>query len=142
MSDSTIYLLLFPVVRTVAEGHRMVAQGWVLFKEAMETAGAGDLPQLLCHLRGVATPTLSPVPAPVPIDVQPQQGAAAEPNIAAQSPVKQEGEELVVVVVGGMKMGLSSVQHCEGVEEWLQCPHKVGPHRKGPCECPLQLLHL
>ena len=43
MLNSTI-LTLFAAVRMVAEGHRMVAQWWALFKEAMESAGAGDLP--------------------------------------------------------------------------------------------------
>ena len=85
------YLLLFPVVRTVAEGHRMVMQGWALFEEAMETAGAMDLPQLLHHLRGVTTPIPPPAPVPVPMDVQPQQGAAVEPSKAAHSLVKQGG---------------------------------------------------
>ena len=84
------YLLLFPAVRTVAEGHRMVVQEWALFEEAMETAGAGEMPQLLCHLRGMTTPTLPP--APVPMDVQPQQEAAVEPSTAAQSLVKQDGK--------------------------------------------------
>ena len=35
----------------------MVADGWALFEEPIEGAGEGDLPQLLCHLRGVMTPT-------------------------------------------------------------------------------------
>ena len=82
------YLLLFPAVKTVAEGHRMMVQGWLLFEEAVETAGAGDLPQLLHYLRGTTTPTLPPAPAPVPMDVQAQQGAAAEPSTTAHSPVK------------------------------------------------------
>ena len=56
MSDSAI-LTSFVAMRTVAEGHRMVAQGWALFEEAVETAGAGDLPQLLHHLRGMMTLT-------------------------------------------------------------------------------------
>ena len=46
------YLLFFLVVRTVAEGHRMVAQDWALFQEVIKGAGKGDLPQLLHHLRG------------------------------------------------------------------------------------------
>ena len=53
-SNSTI-VTSFVVVRTVAEGHRMVLQGWALFKEAVEAEVVGDLPQLLCHLRGMIT---------------------------------------------------------------------------------------
>ena len=36
-----------PAVRTVAVGHRMIVDGWGMFKEAVNEAGAGDLPQLL-----------------------------------------------------------------------------------------------
>ena len=46
---------LLVVVRKVAAGHKMVAQGhaavaegWQLFEEAVEEAGSGDLPNLLC----------------------------------------------------------------------------------------------
>ena len=74
----------------MAESDRMVVQGWVLFEEAVEIAGAEDLPQLLHHLRGMTILTPPLAPAPVPMDVQPQQGAAAEPSPAAQSLVKQE----------------------------------------------------
>ena len=42
MLNSTI-LTSFLEVRTLAEGHRMVAQGWALFEEAVEAAGVGDL---------------------------------------------------------------------------------------------------
>ena len=34
-------------VRTVAAGHRMIMEGWEMFKEVVEAAGTGDLPQLL-----------------------------------------------------------------------------------------------
>ena len=90
----------------VAEGHRMVAQGWTLFEEAVGTAGPGDLPQLLCHLKGVTTPTPPPTPAPapgpagqVPMDVPPQQQGTP-----VSSPVKIErGDQPVVLMVGGVR---------------------------------------
>ena len=65
MSDSKI-VTLFLSVRKVAAGHRLVANGWALFKEAIEGAGEGDLPQLLHHLRGVMTPMLPPQTMDVP----------------------------------------------------------------------------
>ena len=49
----TVILTLFLTTRTVAAGHRMVDNGWALFKEAIEGTGEGDLPQLLHHLRGL-----------------------------------------------------------------------------------------
>ena len=67
----------------------MVAQGWTLFEEAVESAGAGDLPQLLHHLKGVTMPTPPPALAsgPVLMDVpQPQEQSTPQP-----SPVKHEG---------------------------------------------------
>ena len=76
MLNSTI-LTLFVAIRMVAEGHRMVEQGWTLVKEAIESPGPGDLGQLLCHLKGVTTLTPPPVPAPasgpVAMDVPQQQ---------------------------------------------------------------------
>ena len=40
MLNSVPYLL---AVRTVAAGHRMIAEGWEMFEEAVEAAGTGDL---------------------------------------------------------------------------------------------------
>ena len=34
----------------IVEGHKAVAEGWRIFKEAVDGVGVGDLPQLLCHL--------------------------------------------------------------------------------------------
>ena len=55
----------------VAAGHRMVADGWVIFEEAIEGAGEGDLPKLLHHLRGLMTPTQPPPESAAPTDVPP-----------------------------------------------------------------------
>ena len=79
----------------IAVGHRMVVDGWTLFEEAIEGAGEGDLPQLLCHLRGVMTPTLPPQQSVAPTDMPP-----------VQLPVKRIktenlGDQPVVVMVGG-----------------------------------------
>ena len=105
MSNSTI-LTLFIAFRMVAEGHRMVAQMWTLFKEAVESAGPGDLLELLRHLKGVTTisppppPASAPGPAPGPVamDVPQQQQGTPQP-----SPVKIErGDQPVVLMVGGV----------------------------------------
>ena len=137
MSNSVPYLL---AVRTVAAGHRMIVEGWEMFKEAVEAAGTGDLPQLLRSLRGMTMPTPPPPPPPTPPPAGPieQQGATAVAmevaGVSGVSPVKKEGasSEPVVVVVGGdKKMGLSTVFNCRGVEEWLQHPYQAGPYRKG-----------
>ena len=69
-------LTLFSAVRTVAEGHRMIVDGWTKFEEVVENAGAGDLPQLLWHLKGMMTltSTMPPAPTPAPMDVQSVSG--------------------------------------------------------------------
>ena len=87
----------------VAEGHRMVAQRWTLFEKAVRTAGPGDLLQLLCHLKGVTTPTPPPAPPlaprPVPMDVPPQQQGTP-----LSSPVKIErGDQPVVLIIEGVR---------------------------------------
>ena len=88
----------------------MVADGWRLFEEAVESVGAGDLPQLLRSIRSMTTPpppvppattTLVPVtPVPMQMDVTP---GTSEPGASAASPVKNEGDEPVVVLVGGVR---------------------------------------
>ena len=51
-------------IRTVAAGHRMIADGWGMFEEAITEAGAGDLPQLLRSVRSMTTPPpATPPPA-------------------------------------------------------------------------------
>ena len=49
----------------VAEGHSTVVEGWKLFKEAVEETGPGDLPQLLCQLKG-KTMLTETIPSPLP----------------------------------------------------------------------------
>ena len=77
------------MVRTVAAGYRMVANGWALFKEAIEGAGEGDLPQLLHHLRGVTTPTLPPQQSLVAIDVP--QMMTTTPSLAKKIKTENVG---------------------------------------------------
>ena len=79
----------------IAAGHRMVADGWTLFEEAIEGAGEGDLPQLLHHLMGVITPTLPPQQSAAPTDVPQVQ--------LPMKKIKMEnfGDQPVVVMVGG-----------------------------------------
>ena len=75
----------------------MVADGWALFEEAIEGAGEGDLPQLLCHLRGVMTLTLPPQQSATPTDVPPT------PSPAKKIKTENLGYQPVVVMVGGSR---------------------------------------
>ena len=65
-------------------------------------------------------------------------------GVSGVSPVKKEGalSEPVVVVVGGKKMGLSTVFNCKGFKERLQHPYQAGPHRKGSSLWPLWVFNL
>ena len=82
-----IYFTCVSAVHTVAARHKMVAEGWTLFEEAVNQAGAGDLPQLLQSIRTMTTPPPLTTPA-----------KAASMDIAARtpgpSPVKKGGEEV------------------------------------------------
>ena len=85
----------------------MIADGWAMFKEVVEAAGIGDLPQLLRLLRGMMMPTppTSPPAVPMPPQSIPLEGVPMEvAGVSGQSPVmKEEGasSEPVVVVVAG-----------------------------------------
>ena len=89
-----LILFFFVVVRKVAAGHQMiakghstVAQGWQLFKEAVEETGPGDLPQFLGQLKGKMTLTameagqqqqereVMPPPSPSPVKKEPGSGS-------------------------------------------------------------------
>ena len=81
----------------IAAGHRMVVNGWALFEEAIEGAGGGDLPQLLCHLRGMTTLTLPPQQSAAPTDVPPVQ------SLVKKIKMENLGDQPVVVMVGGSR---------------------------------------
>ena len=93
-----IYFTCVSVVCTAAAGHKMVVEGWALFEEAVNQAGAGDLPQLLWSIRTMTTPP--PLTTPPP---------AAQMDITAMTPgpspvkkgVGEAGEDLVFMKVGG-----------------------------------------
>ena len=92
----------------MAAGHRMIADDWGMFEEAVNQAGAGDLPQLLRSIRSMTTP-LPATPPPVPTTPPPQGPLATPPptpmDVQGPSPqkVKQEAnnEEPILIRVGG-----------------------------------------
>ena len=79
-----------------------------MFKEVVEAAGTGDLPQLLRSLRGMTMP-IQPPPLPPtppqagPVQQEPTPGVPVEvAGVSGVSPVKKEGVlSEPVVVVGG-----------------------------------------
>ena len=121
--------LIFLAVRTVAAGHRMITEGWEMFKEAVEEAGTGDLPQLLRSLSWMTMLTPPPPPTPPPAVSVQSQSTTAVPmevtGVSGESPVKKEERRGIFRAScccygrGGKKMGLSTVFNCKGVKEWL-----------------------
>ena len=58
----------------MAEGHRLVSEGWTLFEHMCEEVGPGELPQLLRQLKGVTTPTPAAGPSPVKTEPMEEEG--------------------------------------------------------------------
>ena len=70
---STLSIQAFSAVRTVAAGHRMVAEGWTLLERTCEEVGPGELPQVLRQLKSATTPTpASPGPS-TPVKTEPME---------------------------------------------------------------------
>ena len=68
---------VFSAVRKVAEGHRLVSEGWTLFEHTCEEVGPGELPQLLGQLKGATTPT--PAPESSPVKTEPMEEGEVKP---------------------------------------------------------------
>ena len=87
----------------VAQGHTTVAEGWELFKEAVEEAGPSDLPNLLHQLKGRTTPMETTPPPPA----SPMEVGEKTSMLPTASPVKKEKEQLseepVIVMIGGVR---------------------------------------
>ena len=67
-------LLYVATIYTVAAGHKMISDGWIMFEKTCLVVGTGELPQLLRSLKFMTTPTSTPTPTPT-------------------TPVKEEQEE-------------------------------------------------
>ena len=86
----------------------MIADGWGMFEEAVNEAGAGDLPQLLRSVRSMTTPPPSTAP-PAPSTPPPAAAQGTPPPVPmdvqgpSPSPIKKEAsdEEPILIRVGG-----------------------------------------
>ena len=68
---------VFSAVCKVAEGYRLVSEGWTLFERTCEEVGPGELPQLLRQLMGAMTPT--PAPESSPVKTEPMKEGEVKP---------------------------------------------------------------
>ena len=71
----------------ISEGHKTVAEGWRMFKEAVNESMPEDLPQLLQQMKEKTT--LRPPPSPMDIG---QASQPSQPVPAMPSLVKREGK--------------------------------------------------
>ena len=89
--------------KMVAQGRTTVVEGWELFEEAVEEAGPGDLPNLLCQLKGRTTPTETPPPLPAsPMEVG-EKMSMPPPASPVKKETEQLSEEPVIVMMGGVR---------------------------------------
>ena len=120
MSKDALILLLFGIValRTIAKGHQLVAEGnkmigegWAMFDNVIGQAGMGELPQLLRSVRRSVMP-VTPVKEEVKMeeekgDDQGDQGEASGSGSRGMTitPVREGGPEslirIQVKMVGG-----------------------------------------
>ena len=86
----------------MSEGNKTIADRWHLFEEACESAGPGDLPQLLRSLKGMSTPT----PTSQPLTLSPMVTSKAPAPLPTPVKMKQEAldlEEPVVIRIEGKR---------------------------------------
>ena len=63
IEDIKIHVFLsFAAIRTVARGHKMVAQGCAVFERTCTEVAVGELPQLLQYVKTHTTPTPTATP--------------------------------------------------------------------------------
>ena len=82
-------------------------QGWALFEEAVEAAGVGDLPQLLCNIRGMMTPT----PPNTSTSSNERSGSPSNKQTCTVTGEAGGNKQTSDCSHRGKKMGLPSVQH-------------------------------
>ena len=86
IEDIKIHVLLsFAAIRTVARGHKMVAQGWAAFEKTCTEVGVGELPQLLQYVKTHTTPTPTATPVkeeeeePMDVGVKKEEAIVEKP---------------------------------------------------------------
>ena len=136
MSKDALILLLFGIValRTIAKGHQLVAEGnkligegWAIFDDVVGQAGMGELPQLLRSVRRRVTP-VTPVKEEVKMEEEKghdkgDEGEASESGSGRGmtiTPVREGGPEspitIQVKMAGGKVVYKYKCPQCEVVK--------------------------
>ena len=131
---STHYLIiLFEIVairtvkagqQMVAEGEKLIAEGWDLYEKAMAEAGMGELPQLLRSVRSSLTPTRMMTTPPTlmkpPTSVKPPTPTKTEEGREEKgecsggveiTPIREGGPESPITIQVKKEGGIRSYQY-------------------------------
>ena len=96
-------LLYVAAIRTVAAGHKMISDGWIMFKKTCLEVGTGELPQLLRSLKLTTIPTSTPIPTPIPTTPVKEEQQEDEGDVTMVKEETEEGvtkEEVVYIPPG------------------------------------------
>ena len=110
MSKDALILLLFGIVslRTIAKGHQLVAEGnkligegWAIFDDVVGQARMGELPQLLRSVRRSVTP-VTPVKEEVKMEEEKGHDKGDEGEASGRgmtiTPVREGGPESPITI--------------------------------------------
>ena len=99
-------LLYVAAICTVAAGHKMISDGWIMFKKTCLEVGTGELPQLLRSLKLTTTPTSTPIITPTPTIPVKEEQEEDEGDVTMVKEEMEEGvtkEEPVYIPLGNNK---------------------------------------
>ena len=93
----------------VAEGNKMIAEGWAMFDKVVGQAGIGELPQLLRSIRRNVTPVKEEVKMEEELSKGDDEGEASGSRGMIITPVREGGPESLITIQVKMEGGKSSL---------------------------------
>ena len=85
-----LIILFISAVRTVAQGHHLVAKGWALFEKTCSEVGAGELPQLLRYVKQATTPIPTPTGTPTPTKMEQEEDMEVKASTSEAKPLQEK----------------------------------------------------
>ena len=129
-----MFLLVISAVRTVAQGHQLVYEGWKSFEETYSEVGVGELPQHLRYLKMATTPT--PIPTPMKMEAK-EEAEEMEAGAGAESTPGISGEFIekpIHISVGAKRKCISvgTVTLPPNDREWVWIPTSMLSTQRRP----------
>ena len=84
----------------IMEGHKTVAEGWRMFKEAVDESMPRDLPQLLRQLKEKTMPTPPPSPMDIGQATGQTQPVPPTPSLGKNGGGSKSKEPVIVIISG------------------------------------------